>query len=148
MVLFPALCAMQVLAFNTESKLYLTELGNYLVATHQPNLIGYVELEKDDAGVLEMVQRLRNDGPVNIDMGVSYVKEGETPSPMDDPDTSPFFTLALAGRARYLSPIVAEKLPKREAHLVDVAGGTGFYIYEWLLANPTSTATLFGRRKY
>jgi hypothetical protein len=64
---------------------------------------------------------------------------------MDDPALARKFTLGLAGRARYLAPLVAANLPKREGHLLDVAGGTGFYTYEWLLVNPHSTATLLDR---
>lgn len=67
---------------------------------------------------------------------------------MDDPEAARFFTMALAGRARYLSPIVAAKIPKREGHLLDIAGGIGLYTYEWLMINPTSRATIFDRRRY
>ncbi len=56
-----------------------------------------------------------------------------------------FFTMALAGRAQYLSPIVAAKINKREGHLLDVAGGTGYYSYEWLVTNPASRATILDR---
>lgn len=145
MVLFPALCAMNFLKFNIEGKLQLTELGNYLTSACPTNLIGYTGLEKQDPGVLTMTQWLRNDGPENTSQGLSYVKDEEAPSPMDDPEASRFFTMALAGRARYLSPIVASKITKREGYLLDIAGGTGYYTYEWLLANPASHATLFDR---
>ncbi|MCX6218990.1 methyltransferase [Spirosoma sp.] len=145
MTLFPALCAMGLLQWDENGRLALTELGRFLTVDHVPNLTGYTGLEKDDPGALEMAVRLKNDGPLQTDDGISFVKEGEGPSPMDDPELSRKFTLGLAGRARHLSPLVAANLPKREGHLLDVAGGTGFYTYEWLLANPTSTATLFDR---
>lgn len=145
MVLFPALCAMGLVQYNTESKLHLTALGKYLTAGCSANLIGYAGLEKQDPGVLQMTEWLRNDGPENAAQGFSYVKDEEAPSPMDDPATARFFTLALAGRARFLSPIVAAKITKREGHLLDVAGGTGYYTYKWLAANPTSRATVFDR---
>ncbi|GAB3943005.1 methyltransferase [Spirosoma harenae] len=145
MVLFPALCAMELLAFDEDGRLHITELGNYLTAGQMPNLTGYTGLEKDDPGVIEMATRLKNDGPLEATEGISFVKDDESPSPMDDPEQARFFTLGLAGRARHLSPIVAAHMTKRECHLLDVAGGTGFYTYEWLLNNPTSTATLFDR---
>ncbi|GAB3987207.1 methyltransferase [Spirosoma daeguense] len=144
-VLFPALCAMDLLAYNQAGELGITELGHYLIQSSTPNLTGYVGLEKDDAGVIEMGVRLQNDGPLETPDGISYVKEGEDPSPMDDPELSRKFTLGLAGRARHLSPIVASKITQRQGHLLDVAGGTGLYTYEWLLKNPTSTATIFDR---
>ncbi|MFD2936777.1 methyltransferase [Spirosoma flavum] len=145
MVLFPALCAMELLHYDDAGKLRITELGRYLTQDQTPNLTGYTGLEKDDLGVLEMVTRLRNDGPLDASEGISFVKEGEGPSPMDDTKLARKFTLGLAGRARHLSPIVAANISKREGHLLDVAGGTGFYTYEWLLNNPTSTATVLDR---
>ncbi|GAB3737670.1 methyltransferase [Spirosoma lituiforme] len=145
MVLFPALCAMGLLTYDETDRLAITALGRYLTESQTPNLTGYTGLEKEDNGVVEMAARLRNDGPLDTTEGISFVKEGEGPSPMDDPDLARKFTLGLAGRARHLSPIVAANLTRREGHLLDVAGGTGFYTYEWLLANPTSTATILDR---
>lgn len=141
MTLFPALCAMKLLQYDATNQLAITELGRLLTQSQTPNLIGYTGLEKDDPGVLEMALRLRNDGPAEAPLGISFVKEGQGPSPMDDPELARRFTLGLAGRAQYLSPIVAANLPKRKGHLLDVAGGTGYYTYEWLLHNPTATAT-------
>lgn len=145
MVLFPALCAMDLLDYDAVGRLFVTPLGQYLMQRQTPNLTGYLALEKDDAGVVEMAVRLRNDGPLTAPDGITYVKEGEGPSPMDDPETARFLTLGLAGRARHLSPIVAARLPKQDGHLLDVAGGTGYYTYEWLLANPKATATVLDR---
>ncbi len=145
MVLFPALCAMELLEFDKTGRLSITALGRYLTLGQSPNLTGYTGLEKDDSGVIEMALRLRNDGPLQTPGGISFVKEGEEPSPMDDPELARSLTLGLAGRARYLSPLVAARMSKREGHLLDVAGGTGYYAYEWLLNNPTSTATILDR---
>ncbi len=145
MVLFPALCAMELLRYDEQNRLIITPLGRFLTQDQTPNLTGYTGLEKDDPGVLAMTQLLRNVWPLESPEGISFVKEGDGPSPMDDPELARKFTLGLAGRARHLSPIVAANLPKRSGHLLDVAGGTGFYTYEWLLNNPTSTATLFDR---
>ncbi|GAB3248490.1 methyltransferase [Larkinella harenae] len=144
-VLFPALCAMNLLEYNKAGALQLTVLGTYITQAQTPNLIGYVGLEKNDPGAVEMAVRLRNDGPLDTSGGISYIKEGDDFSPMDDAELSRMFTLGLAGRAQQLSPIVAEKLSKSSGHLLDVAGGTGFYTYEWLLRNPTATATILDR---
>ena len=146
MVLFPALCAMGLLAYDSAGKLQLTDVGHHLTREATPTLADYVGLEKNDPGVVEMAERLRNDGPQQTKLvGIAYVKDGDGPSPMDDPDAARALTLALAGRAQCLSPIVASKLPKHKGHLLDVAGGTGYFTYEWLLANPQATATVFDR---
>ena len=145
MVLFPALCAMGLLERSEAGLWSLTEQGSYLTAASPTNLIGYVALEANDLGVLEMVERLRSDGPRSSETGVAYVKEGQTPSPMDDPEAARFLTLALAGRARHLAPLAANALPRQPGHLLDIAGGTGLFTYEWLLANPEGTATVLDR---
>lgn len=145
MVLFPALCAMQLLQYNKEGKLEVSELGKFLVRQTPENLIGYVGLETEDPGVLRMIEWLKNDGPAGGSQGFSFVKDEHAPSPMDEPDAARFFTMALAGRAKYLSPLVASKISKRKGHLLDIAGGTGYYSYEWLLVNKESTATIVDR---
>ncbi len=144
MVLFPALCAMDLVQKEGEA-LSLTPLGTFLSKKNANNLIGYAGLEKDDPGVAHLTAWLKNDGPLNASEGVSYVKDEQADSPMDDPEMATFFTLALAGRAKYLSPLVAEKMSRRNGHLLDIAGGTGYYTFEWLKANPRSTATLVDR---
>ncbi|HEU0204736.1 MAG TPA: methyltransferase [Burkholderiaceae bacterium] len=145
MVLFPALCAMGMLTRDAVGKLAVSEIGRCLTTAGQPNLKRYVGLEKDDAGVLEMAQRLCNDGPLSAPAGIAYTKEANEPSPMDDPEIARYLTLALAGRAQYLAPLVADALPQRGGHLLDVAGGSGVFAYEWLLRNPESTATVLDR---
>ncbi|AEI52004.1 methyltransferase [Runella slithyformis] len=146
MVLFPALCAMGMLEYDSAGKLQLTATGTHLTRGSIPTLTDYVGLEKNDPGVIEMAERLQNDGPRKVAVtGTAYVKEGEGPSPMDDPEAARALTLALAGRAQSLAPIVAEKLPKHSGHLLDMAGGTGYFSYEWLLLNPKATATVFDR---
>lgn len=145
MVLFPALCAMGMLEFDAAGKLRLTETGKYLTTANTTHLLGYVGLEKDDPGLKQMVEWLQNDGLLNTNQGFSYVKDEDAPSPMDEAETARFFTLALAGRAKLLSPLVAAKITKHPGLLLDVAGGTGYYTYQWLLANPTSQAIVFDR---
>ncbi|TAK90917.1 MAG: methyltransferase domain-containing protein [Burkholderiaceae bacterium] len=142
MVLFPALCGMDMLMRDAAGNLSLTELGRGLTTDGKPSLHSYLCLEKDEPTVVEMVERLRNDGPLDKTKGIAYTKEGDEPSPMDDPEAARFLTLALSGRALYLSPLVAEALPARKGHLLDVACGTGVFAYEWLLRNPESTATI------
>ncbi len=149
MVLFPTLCALGFLKRDAATgRLALTETGRALTRAQEPNLLGYLEFSAGDPEVLEMAERLRFDGPrVKPEEGTAYVKEGDGPSPMDDPETARMLTLRLAGRARLLSPLTARVLPsaKESKHLVDVAAGSGYYTYEWLLANPLGTATVFDR---
>jgi hypothetical protein len=136
---------MKLLQVNQVGQLELTEAGGYLTLSNPLNLVGYNGLDKEDPGVLQMVEWLQNDGPADSTVGVSFVKDEEAPSPMDEPSLARYYTMALAGRARILSPIVATKMTKRPGVLLDVAGGTGYYSYEWLKANPGGNAILFDR---
>jgi SAM-dependent methyltransferase len=55
-------------------------------------------------------------------------------------------TLALAGRARNVAPVLAEKCPLDDARLLlDVAGGTGIYSIAWLLRHPHLKAIIWDR---
>src|SRR4051794_34041883 len=63
MVLFPALLAMGLIEFDEESTIQLTPEGKFLTLASPVNLVGYVGLEKEDPGVIRMVEWLQNDGP-------------------------------------------------------------------------------------
>jgi len=145
MVMLPALLAMDLLEYTDDGRVKNTGLGALLVSGNPLNLTGYIGLEKNAAGVLAMVNWLKNDGPENRSQGLSYIKDEEAESPMDDPEAALFFTMALAGRARLLSPIVADKVSRSSGCLLDIAGGTGFYAYEWLATNPAATGIVFDR---
>ena len=143
-VLFPALRAMRLLAVDIHGVVSLTAVGKFLSRAEPIHLADYVGLEADDPGVLEMLARLRHDGPTDSG-GVSFVKDDAAPSPMDVPQTARALTLALAGRAQLLAPLAAHAMPASTGHLLDVAGGTGFFTYEWLRANPQARATVLDR---
>ncbi len=143
-VLFPALRAMGLLALD-EDRVRLTDTGRYLSTNEPCHLIDYVGIEASDPGVLEMVERLRHDG-LPGETSVSFVKDDTAPSPMDDPEAARRFTMALAGRARLLSPLVARAMPVAK-HLLDVACGTGLFACEWLRLNPKAHATLLDTPK-
>jgi SAM-dependent methyltransferase len=147
MVLLPALCAQGMLVRDPASGRFSpTASGRSLTRAAAPGMLGYLAFSAEDPDVIEMANLLRHDGPVAApDAGIAYVKEGAGPSPMDDPDTARLLTMRLAGRARLLSPLTARALPGGKRHLLDVACGSGYYTYEWLLANPEGTATVLDR---
>jgi hypothetical protein len=147
LVLIPALCALGLLRRDPATGLLApTEAGMSLMRATDPNLLGYLSFSAEEPDVIEMARRLRHDGPIELpDEGTAYVKEGAGPSPMDDPDTARLLTMRLAGRARILSSLAARALPGGSRHLLDVAAGSGYYAYEWLLANPEGTATVLDR---
>jgi SAM-dependent methyltransferase len=55
-------------------------------------------------------------------------------------------TLALAGRARVVAPVLAERYPLADARvLLDVGGGTGLYAVAWLRRQPQLRAIVWDR---
>jgi hypothetical protein len=55
-------------------------------------------------------------------------------------------TLALAGRARNVAPVLAEKYPLADARrLLDVGGGSGLYSVAWLQRHPALRAVVWDR---
>lgn len=144
-VLLPALRAMGLLSISSTGFVEITPLGRHLCPDSVTNLVGYLGLEQEDPGIQEMARRLQNDGPVVAPSGIAYVKEGQEPSPMDDPILARQLTLALSGRARQLAPFAAAAMPRSSGHLLDAAGGSGLFALEWLRLNPHGTATVFDR---
>ncbi|MCM8536222.1 MAG: hypothetical protein NE334_09825 [Lentisphaeraceae bacterium] len=140
MVILPVLSSMGLVKISSEKSVSLTEMGFGLKKNSQPHLWDYVNLEASEPGVLEIVDLLKNDG-VDSEEGIAYCKEEEGASPMDNPELAEFLTKALAGRAEMLAPIAASEISPGE-HLLDIAGGSGFFTFEWLRLNPTSSATL------
>ena len=65
---------------------------------------------------------------------------------MDREESARFLTLALAGRAKNVAPILAESRPLNHAKtLLDVGGGTGIYSIAYLEANPNLRAIVWDR---
>jgi len=65
---------------------------------------------------------------------------------MEQADTARHFTLALAGRAKNVAPVLAARVPLDEARLlVDVGGGTGIYSIACLQQNPQLRAVVWDR---
>ncbi len=54
-------------------------------------------------------------------------------------------TLALAGRAKNVAPVLAERVPLGRGGLVDVGGGTGIYSIAFLQRNPELRAIVLDR---
>ena len=65
---------------------------------------------------------------------------------MDHEDSARRLTLALAGRARIVSPALAKAFPLHGVkRLLDIGGGTGLYAIAFLRENPQLRATVWDR---
>ena len=149
-VLITALRAFGLLIDDAEGRIDLTELArNHLTPGASFDVGGYIGLASEAPGVVEMVERLRTNRPAgsaeNEDGAAFIFKEG-IESAMESEASARSLTLALAGRARNVAPVLAERYPLDDARLLlDVAGGTGIYSIAWLLRHPTLKAIVWDR---
>lgn len=148
-VLFTALKAMG-LVVERAGFLQLTPLAaEHLVPGGAFDVGDYIGLAAQSPGVLAMVERLKTNRPAGADAsgnGVAFIYRDGMASAMEAADSARHFTLALAGRAKNVAPVLAEKLSLDGVRtLLDVGGGTGIYSFALLQKNPYLTAIVLDR---
>jgi predicted O-methyltransferase YrrM len=110
---------------------------------------GYVGLASETPGVKNIVARLRTGKPTESapdDAGLGFIFREGIESAMDHEDSARRLTLALAGRARIVAPVLAERVSLKQSKcLLDIGGGTGLYAIAFLRANPQLRAVVWDR---
>ena len=146
-VLVTALRSFGLLAMDTQSRLQLTDVAReHLLPGGEFDVGDYVGLAANSAGVLEMVERLRTNRPASHATGTAFIYREGVASAMEDEAAARHFTLALAGRAKNVAPLLAERVVMDGAKtLVDVGGGTGIYSIALLQKNPHLRAIVLDR---
>jgi predicted O-methyltransferase YrrM len=148
-VLLTALRAMGLLATDAAGKLELTALSRAFLLGPLFDISGYLGLDADNAGVLNMVERLRSNRPAGMkpdEAGAAFIYREGVASAMEKEAEARRLTLALAGRARNVAPVLAERIPLHQARvLLDVGGGTGLFSIACLRKNPDLRAIVWDR---
>jgi hypothetical protein len=149
-VLTTALKALGLLANDPEGRLALTDLASeHLVPGGEFDVSGYVGLAAESPGVLEIVERLRTNLPAGggeDGKGTAFIYREGVASAMEREATARHLTLALAGRARNVAPVLADRVPLSDAReLLDIGGGTGIYSIAWLQKHPALRAVVWDR---
>jgi hypothetical protein len=149
-VLFTALRALGLLVEDGDGQLGLSDLAReHLVPGEAFDVSGYIGLAADGSGVREMVERLRSNRPAGGKLerpGTAFIYREGTESAMEQEVSARQLTLALAGRARNVAPVLAERFPLPGARrLLDVGGGTGIYSIAWLQRHPGLRAVVWDR---
>ena len=149
-VLTTALKALGLLKEDLQGVIDLTEIAReHLIPGAEFDVGGYVGLAADSPGVLEMLERLQTNRPAGASAGgegTAFIFREGTESAMEQEASARALTLALAGRARNVAPILASKVPlDGESRLLDVGGGTGIYSIAWLQKHPELHATVWDR---
>ena len=149
-VLLTAVRAMGLLARDAAGRLELTPLAReHLIPGGPFDVSDYVGLSANNSGVLEMVERLRTNRPAGAKPGgpgASFIYREGLESAMESEASARRLTLALAGRAKNVAPVLAQKLPIENARtILDVGGGTGIYSIALLQRHPNLRAIVFDR---
>ncbi len=148
-MLFTALKAFGLIVETGDGTLSLTDLArDHLVPGSEFDVGNYVGLAAQSPNVLDMVERLKTNSPAGADSdaGAAFIYRDGIASAMEAEESARHFTMALAGRAKNVAPILAEKVPMGDARvLLDVGGGTGIYSFSLLQKNPNLRAVIVDR---
>lgn len=148
-VLITALRSFGLLSMDGQSRLTLTDMARLHLLPGAPLDVGdYIGLAADSPGVRAMVERLRTNRPAGVAEGdgTAFIYRAGVASAMEKEESARHFTLALAGRAKNVAPVLAEKTQLGDAKmLVDVGGGSGIYSIALLQKNPALRAVIVDR---
>jgi ubiquinone/menaquinone biosynthesis C-methylase UbiE len=149
-VLVSALRALGLLRLDLDGRLELTGLAReHLAPGSEFDIAGYIGLAAESPGVLEMVERLRTNRPAGAaeaEKGAAFIYREGLESAMERETSARSLTMSLAGRARNVAPVLAQRYPIPEARrLLDVGGGSGIYAIAWLQKHPTLQAIVWDR---
>lgn len=146
-VLTTGLRAMGLVRQDAQGRLEPTDLArNHLVPGGPLDVGDYVGLAAASPGVLGFVERLRSNRPAQHEGGAAFIYRDGTASAMEQEASARHFTLALAGRAKNVAPVLAQRFPLNGTrYLVDLAGGTGLYAIAYLLRHPDLRAAVVDR---
>ena len=148
-VLTTALRALGLLTVD-EARISLSEQAReHLVPGSAFDVGGYLGLAADSPGVLDLVERLRTNRPAGSgddQGGAAFIYREGIDSAMEREASARSLTLALAGRARNVAPVLADNYPLSGVNrLLDVGGGTGIYSIAWLQRHAGLSATVWDR---
>lgn len=148
-VLLTALKAFGLIVEDEAGLFCLSDLArDHLVPGAGFDVGDYVGLAAQSPGVLDMVERLKTNTPAGAgsETGAAFIYRDGMASAMEAQESARHFTMALAGRAKNVAPVLAERVPMDEARLlVDVGGGTGIYSFALLRKNPNLRAIIVDR---
>jgi predicted O-methyltransferase YrrM len=141
---------MQLITRNGSGQFEVTATAKeHLIHGGEFDVGNYLSLAAAAPSVLAMVERLRTNRPAGLsdhESGAAFIYRDGMKSAMEESALAEHFTLALSGRAKNVAPVLAAKIPLREATtLLDIGGGTGIYSVGFVRANPRLQAMVLDR---
>lgn len=148
-VLLTGLKAMKLVEENG-GKLRPTTMARDHLSPGQPlDVSDYIRLGAEQPGVLTLVEHMRKntrEGAAAGDGRAVFIYKEGMDSAMEEDRLARHFTLMLAGRAKNIAPVLAEKVDLSQARcLLDIGGGTGVYAIACLQRYPQLRAIVFDR---
>jgi precorrin-6B methylase 2 len=148
-VFIVALRAMGTLVADSQGRLDLSPAAReHLVPGGDFYMGDYVGLVAQSPEVKNLVERLRTNKPAEAraDEGAAFIYRDGIESAMDSDESARRLTMALAGRARIVAPVLAQRFPlSGRKVLLDIGGGTGLYSIGFLKENPSLRAIVWDR---
>jgi predicted O-methyltransferase YrrM len=135
---------------ETDGRVQMTPLAREHLTPGGPlDVSDYIRLAAESPGVLSLVDHMRASKRVgaarNDDRAVFIYRDG-IESAMEEDASARHFTLMLAGRAKNIAPVLAQKVDLSQARcLLDIGGGTGIYSIALLQRYPRLEALVFDR---
>lgn len=148
-VLLTAMRAMRLVEPDEVGRLVLTALAREHLVPGGEFFVGdYIGLAAESPGVLAMLDRLTSNqlAPAQeADAGAAFIYREGLESAMEQENSARRLTLALAGRAKNVAPVLAERIEFMSGTLLDLGGGTGIYAMACLRRHPALKAIIFDR---
>ncbi len=148
-VLLTGLKAMGLLV-ERDGRIETTPIACEHLAPGQPlDVSDYIRMGAESPGVLALVERMRSNKPAGVakdDARAAFIFRDGLESAMEADDSARHFTLMLAGRAKNIAPVLADRVDLSNAkYLLDVGGGTGLYAIAFLQRYSQLRAIVYDR---
>jgi SAM-dependent methyltransferase len=142
-VLLTGLRALRLIE-EQEGRLQTTPLAAEHLTPGGPwDVSDYIRLAADSPGVVALVEQMRKNKP---DERAMFIYRDGLESAMEEDQSARQLTLMLAGRAKNIAPVLAERVNLSAARcLLDIGGGTGLYAIAFLQRYPQLRAMVFDR---
>ena len=140
-VLLTPLRAMGLVVGDQSGRLTLSPLATEQLTDRYFSIADYLALAAESPAVLALVDSLRT----NRSAKSAFIYKDGVGVSMEEEASARHFTLALAGRAKNVAPVLAQRLPLGRGTLLDVGGGTGIYSIAFLQKNPELRAIILDR---
>jgi len=135
---------------ETSGRLHPTAIAREHLAPGQPlDVSDYIRMAADSPGVVALVEHMRKGtlaGAAKGDDRAVFIYREGLDSAMEEDRLARHFTLMLAGRAKNIAPVLAQRVDLSSARcLLDIGGGTGLYSIAFLQRYSQLQAIIFDR---